>query len=113
MTFWKYFFQKLTEFTLGNNVLDAPASNRDGFVWRDTCVPSNKQNRPIWRNRAYLHLDTPNLQELFLEKLTQFSLDNSVLNAPASNSDGFLKKYMCSFNLSEKPIWRKQRLSPS
>jgi hypothetical protein len=95
MFFWKHFFQKLTEFTLGNNVLDAPASNTDGFVWRDTCVPSNKQNRPIWRNKAYLHLDTPNLQELFLEKLSKFSLDNNAVDAPASYTHSFLWRDTC------------------
>jgi hypothetical protein len=93
--FWQYFFQKLTEFTLGNNVLDAPASNTDGFVWRDTCVPSKKQKRPIWRNRAHLRLDPPNLQELFLEKLPKFPLDNNAVDAPASYTDGFLSRDTC------------------
>jgi hypothetical protein len=29
---WKYSFQKLTQFSQENNVLDAPASNNDGFL---------------------------------------------------------------------------------
>jgi hypothetical protein len=32
------FHQKLSQFSHGNNVLDAPASNMDGFLLRDTCV---------------------------------------------------------------------------
>jgi hypothetical protein len=32
----QYSFQKLTQFSLGNNVLDAPISNIDGFLSRDT-----------------------------------------------------------------------------
>jgi hypothetical protein len=29
-------------------VIDAPASNTDGFLWRDTCVFSTQLNRHIW-----------------------------------------------------------------
>jgi hypothetical protein len=36
----KYSFQKLTQFSKGNNVPDAAASNIDGFLWRDICVYS-------------------------------------------------------------------------
>jgi hypothetical protein len=35
----QYYFQRLTQFSQGNNVLDAPLSNVDGFLLRDTCVP--------------------------------------------------------------------------
>jgi hypothetical protein len=34
----KYFFAILTQCSKGNNVLDAPASNTDCFLLRDTCV---------------------------------------------------------------------------
>jgi hypothetical protein len=47
----KYYFQKLTKFSKGNNVLDAAAYNIDGFLWRDTCVPSSQLNRPIWKKQ--------------------------------------------------------------
>jgi hypothetical protein len=40
--------------------------------------------------REYLHLETPNLQEGFLAKITQLLQGNKVLEAPASNTDGFL-----------------------
>jgi hypothetical protein len=32
-------------------VLDPPASNIDGFLWRDICVSSNQLNRPICNKR--------------------------------------------------------------
>jgi hypothetical protein len=41
-------------------------------------------------NRAYLHLETPSLQEVFLSKLRQLSQRNNVLDVPASNTDGVL-----------------------
>jgi hypothetical protein len=40
MTFSKYYFQKLLNSYREKNVLNAPASNTDGFLSRDTCVPS-------------------------------------------------------------------------
>jgi hypothetical protein len=43
----KYIFQKRTQFLQGNNVLDAPVSNTNSFLSRDTCVPSTQLNRPI------------------------------------------------------------------
>jgi hypothetical protein len=33
-----YSFQKVTQFSQGYNVQDAPASNTDGFLSRDTCA---------------------------------------------------------------------------
>jgi hypothetical protein len=36
----KYSFQNLTQFSQGNNVLDAPAYNLDGFLYRGTYVSS-------------------------------------------------------------------------
>jgi hypothetical protein len=36
----QYSFQKLSQFSQGNNVLDAPPSNIDGFLARNTCDSS-------------------------------------------------------------------------
>jgi hypothetical protein len=69
----KYFFQKLTHFSQGNNALDAPASNIDDFPCRDTCVSSNQLNRPICSKQSLSPSETPKLQELFLSE------SNSVL----------------------------------
>jgi hypothetical protein len=43
----KFSIQKLTQFSQGNNVLHAAASNPDGFLGRDTCVTSTQPNRPV------------------------------------------------------------------
>jgi hypothetical protein len=47
----------------GKNVVGAPVSNTDAFLSRDTCVSSTQLNRP---KRAYLLLEIPKLQEVFL-----------------------------------------------
>jgi hypothetical protein len=38
---------------------------------------------------VYLHLETSKLQKVFLSKLTQFSQEKNLLDAPASNNEGF------------------------
>jgi positive regulator of sigma E activity len=38
--FGKYSFQKLTQFSHGNNMLEALPFNTDGFLSSDTCVSS-------------------------------------------------------------------------
>jgi hypothetical protein len=43
----KYFFQNLTISTQVNNMVDASASNSNGFLSRATCVSSMELNRPI------------------------------------------------------------------
>jgi hypothetical protein len=50
------FFEKLTQFSLGKNVLDAQASNKDSFLFRDIYVPPTYLNSPIW---GKLILPTP------------------------------------------------------
>jgi hypothetical protein len=47
-----YSFQKLTQFSQGNNVLDAPASKTDCFLSRDTCVSSTHLNRSVWNKMS-------------------------------------------------------------
>jgi hypothetical protein len=48
----KYSFQRVSEFSQGNNLLEAAASNMDGFLWRDTFVSSSQLNRAICRNMS-------------------------------------------------------------
>jgi hypothetical protein len=43
----------------------------------------------VGANGIYLHLETPKLQEVFLSKLTQFSQEKNVTDAPAWNNEGF------------------------
>jgi hypothetical protein len=64
-------------------------------------------------NRSYVHLETPKLQEVFLEKLTQFSQGNNVLNPPSSNKNGCLWHDICvSSTHLNRPIEKKMILSP-
>jgi hypothetical protein len=42
------FLSKLTQFSQGNNFLDATASNTNEFLFRDKGVSSTQLNRPIW-----------------------------------------------------------------
>jgi hypothetical protein len=54
--FRKYFIENFTQFSEGNNVLDAAASNIVGFLCRDMCVSSTELNSP---NRSKHSLSTP------------------------------------------------------
>jgi hypothetical protein len=65
----KYSLDKLAEFSKEFSVLDVPASDTNCFLLRDTCASSTQLNRPIWNKRGYLHLETPQLQEVFLRKI--------------------------------------------
>jgi hypothetical protein len=47
-----YSFQKLTQFSQGDNVLDAPTSNIDGFLSRDTLLSSSQLNGDIWNKQS-------------------------------------------------------------
>jgi hypothetical protein len=49
----KFSFQKVMQFSQGNNVLDAPASSTDSPLSKDTCVSSTQVNRDI-RNKESL-----------------------------------------------------------
>jgi hypothetical protein len=52
-------------------------------------------------NRAHLHLETPRLQGVFLEKLTQYSQGNNVLDPPAFTQMVVFGENMCFFNSAE------------
>jgi hypothetical protein len=56
------FLQKWTQFSQGDNVIDAAATNIDGFHWRDTGVFQLKWIGLFGANTAYLHLETLNFQ---------------------------------------------------
>jgi hypothetical protein len=44
----EYCFIKLTQFSQGNNVQDAPVPNKVDFLLRQTWVSVTQENRPIW-----------------------------------------------------------------
>jgi hypothetical protein len=51
-------------------------------------------------NRAYLHLVKPTLMDVFIEKLTAFSMGNSVPDAPDSNKMVFFQDIHVFLQLS-------------
>jgi hypothetical protein len=99
MIWRKYSCQKLSQFSQGNNVLDASASNLDGFPWRDTCVSSTLLNRPIWNKFSLCHHENYIVQEVFFQKLPQFSQGDNVIDAAATNIDGFHRRDIRVFEL--------------
>jgi hypothetical protein len=85
----KYSFQKLNQFSQGNNVLDAPASTTNVLL-RD--IFFNLTDRSVCNKKAFFHLAISDLQEVFFQKLTQFSQGNNVMDVPAVNRDGVLSR---------------------
>jgi hypothetical protein len=71
-------------------MLDAPASNVDGFLWRDTCISSTQLNRPISNKESLSPQEKPKLQEVVLSKTNSILRGDNVGDAPASNTGGFL-----------------------
>jgi hypothetical protein len=61
-------FKKLTQFSEGNNVLDATPSHMDGFLLRDTCIFSTYLNMSIGSKKSLSLPYTPKLQEVFCSK---------------------------------------------
>jgi hypothetical protein len=108
-----YSFEKLTQYSQGNNVLDAPSSNINGFLSRDTCVSSNQVNRPhLEQNEHFVTLKTQIGRQYSSQKLAQFSQGNNVLDVPASNIDGCLSRDTCiSSTQLNRPIWKKRSVS--
>jgi hypothetical protein len=49
-------------------MLDAPGSNTDDFLLRDTCVSSTELNKPTWNIINLSHLEKYDLEEEFLSK---------------------------------------------
>jgi hypothetical protein len=85
------FYSKLTQLSQRNNVFDAPLCNLYGFLWRDICVSSVQLNGRIL-NKVSLPLENLDGRQYSYIKVTQFSQGNNVLDTPASNFDGFLRR---------------------
>jgi hypothetical protein len=82
--------QKLTQFSQGNNVLDAAHSNIHGFLFRDTCVSSPSKLAYLGQNEPFDTLKTIICRNYSFPKLTQFLQGNNARDAPDSNTDVFL-----------------------
>jgi hypothetical protein len=76
-------------------VLGASASNTKKFLCRETRISSTQLNRPIFTKGADRSFENPTLNEVFLSTRTQFSQENNLLDAPASNKDVFLWRNSC------------------
>jgi hypothetical protein len=76
-------------------VLDARASNLDGFLLRDTCVSSTQLNRPYWTKFAFYLLENHDGEAEFLSKANSFLQENKLFDVPPSNIDGFLSRDTC------------------
>jgi hypothetical protein len=46
------FLSKTNSIFQGNNVLDVPASNKDEYLWRYSCIFSTQLHRPIWNKMS-------------------------------------------------------------
>jgi hypothetical protein len=104
--------QKLTQFLQENNVLDAPASNTDGFLLRDNSFFNLAEQAYLEQNKPFSTLKILLCWKYSFQKLTQFSQGNNVLDAPASSSLGFLWELTCvSSTQLIRPIWNKISLS--
>jgi hypothetical protein len=63
-----YSFQKLTQFSHVNNVLDDPACNMDGLLLIETCVLSTLLIGLFRTKTVYLHLEKPKWHEVLLSE---------------------------------------------
>jgi hypothetical protein len=64
----KYSFPKLTQFSQGNNVLEAAASSIDGLLAEIHEFLQLSSIGLFRAGRTYLHPETTKLQEVFLSK---------------------------------------------
>jgi hypothetical protein len=98
----RYFFQKLTQPSQGNNMLDVAPSNMEGFLYRDTCVSSTQLKSSIWSKHSLSPPETPMLQEIFLSN-TNSILTGKICATGSSFLYGWfsLERYMCFFKPAE------------
>jgi hypothetical protein len=91
-------------------VLDASASTIHGFLGEIHALPQLSCIGLFGAKRAYLYLETPKLQEVFLSKLSQFSKGKHSATHSCLNRDGFLSRDKCvSSMLLSRPILEKNQ----
>jgi hypothetical protein len=106
------FFQKPTQFSLGNNVLDALLLTQMVSFWEIHLFLQVSWLSQCGRYWAFLPLENYDLQEVFLSELSQFSQGNNVLDPTASNTDRVLSRDTCvSWNQLNRQIWIKESVS--
>jgi hypothetical protein len=94
-------------------VLDAPASNIDGFHWRATWVSSSQPNSPIWNKVSLSPQEKPKMQEVLLSKTNSILRGSQRAWFSCFYLNGFLWRYTwaCSTPVN-RPTWMKMSLSP-
>jgi hypothetical protein len=108
----KFSLQKLIQYLQGNNVLDAPASNTDGFLSRDTCVSSLSWIGLFGTKWSFLHLEKSDLQEVFLWTTKLILTGKLCARCYTSFTNRFLSRDTCvSSTQLNRPIWSKKSLS--
>jgi hypothetical protein len=91
----KYSFEKFPQFSQGNNVLDAEASNIDDFLWRDSCVSSIQLIGLFGTKQPIYTLKHISCRKFSFQKLTLFTQGNNLLDVPASNTVEFFLRDTC------------------
>jgi hypothetical protein len=74
------------------NALDDPASNTEFLMSRDVCFFNLGELAYLKQNDCFPTLKTMIFRKQSFQKLTRFSMCNTVLHVPASNTDGFLRQ---------------------
>jgi hypothetical protein len=104
----KYSFQKLTQFSLARNMLDAPASNTVGF-FRDVHAFLHL----IWTKGAFLDLKNIDKQEVVLPKTNSILTEKQCARCCSFSHRWIsLERCMCSSTHANMPNWNKGNLSP-
>jgi hypothetical protein len=107
----KYSFQKLTQFLQEDNVLDTAASYVDYFLCQRTCVFLPQLKTPIFSIKAYLHLETPELQKEFLSNTNLILTGKECARCSCFFHRWFsFERYMSIFTLGVKSYLEKLSL---
>jgi hypothetical protein len=100
LSFRKYSFQTLTQFSQDNNMVHAPASNTDGFFKRymsffnSVKLPYLEENVPVSNMKMII------CRLYSFQAVTHFSQEINLLDAAASNANIFLGRDTCVSSLS-------------
>jgi hypothetical protein len=86
---------KLTQFSQGNNVLDAAASNIDGILSRDTCVSLTQLNRTIWSTQSLLAPWSTKVAGCIHLKTNSTLTEKEHARCYCSDTHGFLSRGTC------------------
>jgi hypothetical protein len=68
------------------------ASTIHALLCRGSCISSTQLNSPNGANTAYIHFENLVCRKYSVQKLTQVSQGNNVVDAPVSNTHGFLSR---------------------